>query len=76
MRNLYTVKQAAEFATVSASTIYRVIAEGKLETVKIRGCTRILGTVLLAYCGMAAGPGRDWDTELLESSHGNDSHAD
>ena len=78
MRNLYTVKQAAEFATVSASTIYRDISAGVLPTVKVRGCTRILGTALLAYLGLATseGPDRNWDAELLGSSNGDDSHAD
>ena len=77
MRNLYTVKQAAEFATVSASTIYRDIADGKLGTVKVRGCTRILGTALQIYLGLATSEGRNWDAELLESSsNGDDSHAD
>ena len=76
MRNLYTVKQAAEFATVSASTIYRDISAGVLPTVKVRGCTRILGTALLAYLGMEPenDPARNWDAELLGSSHGDDSH--
>lgn len=44
---LVTVDQAAEFLHVSRQTIYRHIGDGKIESVKIRGCRRILYDSLL-----------------------------
>lgn len=39
---LLTVPQVADRLAVSTRTVYRMVAEGQLETVKVRGCTRIV----------------------------------
>jgi excisionase family DNA binding protein len=38
---VYTVPQAAEALAVSRSTVYRLIADGLLETIKVRSRTRV-----------------------------------
>lgn len=37
-----TVKEAADSFKVSERTIYRLLQEGRLRRIKIRGCTRIV----------------------------------
>jgi excisionase family DNA binding protein len=39
---LIRVKQAAEMLGVSPRTIWRMIADGQLRAVYVRGCTRLL----------------------------------
>jgi excisionase family DNA binding protein len=39
--NLPSVKQAAVMLNVSVRTVWRMIAEGQLKTVHVRGCTRV-----------------------------------
>ena len=75
-KHLFTVKETAEFAAVSASTIRREIDAGNLRSVKVRGAVRILRVDLFSYLGMEleGQPSRNWD-ELL-GEYGNDSHAD
>ena len=36
-KHLFTVKETAEFATVSESTVRREVANGNLRSVKVRG---------------------------------------
>ena len=76
IKTLFTVKEAAAYVTVSESTIRREIDAGKLRAVKVRGCIRILRVDLFSYLGMEPenDPARNWDAELLGSSHGDDSH--
>ena len=75
-RSMATVKETAEFAAVSASTIRREVANGNLRSVKVRGAVRILRVDLFTYLGMEPEnePARNWDAELLEKENGNDSH--
>ena len=76
-KHLFTVKETAQFAAVSASTIRREIDAGNLRSVKVRGAVRILRVDLFSYLGMEPEnePARNWD-ELLGEGYGNDSHAD
>ena len=76
-KHLFTVKETAEFATVSESTVRREVANGNLRSVKVRGAVRILRVDLFSYLGMEPEnePARNWD-ELLGEGYGNDSHAD
>jgi excisionase family DNA binding protein len=39
---LVTVRQAAEMLAVSPRTIWRMIADGQLRVVRLRGCTRLV----------------------------------
>ena len=66
-KHLFTVKETAEFATVSESTIRREIDAGNLRSVKVRGAVRILRVDLCSYLGMELEdqPARNWDSELL-----------
>lgn len=45
-RLAYRIDEAAERAGVSRATLYRLIAAGKLKTVKIGGCRVISAEVL------------------------------
>jgi excisionase family DNA binding protein len=46
---VYTVPQAAEALAVSRSTVYRLIAEGLLETIKVRSRTRVRPAAIDRY---------------------------
>jgi excisionase family DNA binding protein len=39
--SLLTVKQVAAMLGVSSRTVWRMIAEGQLKAVRVRGCTRV-----------------------------------
>ena len=39
---LITVQQAAAMLAVSPRTVWRMIAEGQLRAVRLRGCTRLV----------------------------------
>jgi excisionase family DNA binding protein len=45
---LLTVKEAARYLGVSARTIYRMVGDGQLRTLKIRGCTRLRQSTVTA----------------------------
>jgi excisionase family DNA binding protein len=47
--SLVTVKDAAKMFGVSDRTIWRMIADGQLVAVRIRGCTRLLLGQVLDY---------------------------
>jgi len=38
---LVAVKQAAQLLAVSARTVWRMIADGELKVIRVRGCTRL-----------------------------------
>lgn len=46
---LLTIPQAAQTLAVSRSTVYRLIADGALETVRVRGIRRIRPTAVQRY---------------------------
>jgi len=46
---VYTIPQAAEALAVSRSTVYRLIAEGLLETIKVRSRTRVRPAAIDRY---------------------------
>lgn len=46
---VFTVPQVAAALEVSRSTIYRIIAEGMLESVQVRGMTRIRPAAIERY---------------------------
>ena len=41
LKRYYRVDEVAEYFSISVRTVYRLIEEGKLSRVKIRGCLRI-----------------------------------
>lgn len=49
MDQLLTIPEAAKWLTVSDRTVYRLMREGKLATVKIGGSTRIRESELIRY---------------------------
>ena len=46
---VYTVAQAAEVLAVSRSTVYRLLSDGLLESVRVRSRTRIRVSALERY---------------------------
>jgi excisionase family DNA binding protein len=46
---LYTVEEVAEMLSVSRHTIYKLVKDGELESVKVRGARRVLAEALEAY---------------------------
>ncbi|MCA9026703.1 MAG: helix-turn-helix domain-containing protein [Planctomycetaceae bacterium] len=46
---LYTPQQAAEYMAVSRSHVYRLLARGEIEVVRISGCLRIDETDLKRF---------------------------
>ncbi len=51
---LLTIRQAADRLSVSTRTIYRLVADGQLESVKVRGCTRLRESAVAAVSGSSA----------------------
>ena len=41
LKRYYRVDEVAEYFSISVRTVYRLIEEGELSRVKIRGCLRI-----------------------------------
>ena len=41
LKRYYSVDEVAEYFSISVRTVYRLIEEGELSRVKIRGCLRI-----------------------------------
>jgi len=41
LKQYYRVDEVAEYFSISVRTVYRLIEEGELSRVKIRGCLRI-----------------------------------
>jgi len=48
-RRYYRVAEVAAYFAVSRRTVYRLIEEGHLPAVRIKGCVRVPATVLAAY---------------------------
>jgi excisionase family DNA binding protein len=48
-RVVLTVPEAADSLQVSRATIYRLLADGVLESIKVRGVTRIRPTAIARY---------------------------
>jgi excisionase family DNA binding protein len=52
---ILTVRETAQALRVSESTVHRMIRDRELGSVRIRGCTRILGTEVLDLLGHQKG---------------------
>lgn len=46
---LWTIPEAAEHLRISPRTVYRLVEDGELKLVKVRGGSRITGDSLVAY---------------------------
>jgi len=51
---LLTIEATAERLSVSTRTVYRLVADGKLGPVKVRGCTRLRESSVAALSGSDA----------------------
>jgi excisionase family DNA binding protein len=46
---LWTLEEVQEYLTISRRTLYRMVADGDLELLRVRGTSRITETSLMAY---------------------------
>jgi excisionase family DNA binding protein len=49
MKEWMTIPEVARYLAVGVRTVYRMVAEGELQLVKMRRCSRIAGCDVLAY---------------------------
>jgi excisionase family DNA binding protein len=47
--SLLSVRQVAELLSVSMRTVWRMIADGQLHAIRIRGCTRLAVAEVMGY---------------------------